>query len=163
MFLKESLVSVEKMPEDSLENIVAKYVEMNAAHPFYEGNGRSTRIRFDLILKNLGKCVGWSKIEKREYLAAMKKSPVDATGIFLPVSDALTMEIDDREIFMKGIDSSYYYEERRTNLSDTVGKRKASGNAETFREQKDAAMSCTPQKLPDHFKKRRSRPAVPFR
>ena len=113
MYLQENLLKIEKMPEDTLENIVKKYIEMNEAHPFREGNGRSTRIWLDLILKkNLGKCTDWSKmINKRDYLAAMKKSPVDGRDIFSLIKNALTTEIDDREIFMKGIDYSYYYEE----------------------------------------------------
>ena len=112
MYLQENLLKIEKMPEDTLENIVKKYIEMNVAHPFREGNGRSTRIWLDLILKkNLGKCTDWSKINKRDYLAAMKKSPVDGSHIFSLIKNALTTEIDDREIFMKGIDYSYYYEE----------------------------------------------------
>lgn len=112
MYLQENLLKIEKMPEDTLENIVKKYIEMNVAHPFREGNGRSTRIWLDLILKkNLGKCTDWSKINKRDYLAAVKKSPVDGRDIFSLIKNALTTEIDDREIFMKGIDYSYYYEE----------------------------------------------------
>lgn len=112
MYLQENLLKIEKMPEDTLENIVKKYIEMNVAHPFREGNGRSTRIWLDLILKkNLGKCTDWSKINKRVYLAAMKKSPVDGRDIFSLIKNALTTEINDREIFMKGIDYSYYYEE----------------------------------------------------
>lgn len=112
MFLKENLARIEQMQEDSLQNIVNKYVEMNVAHPFREGNGRSTRIWIDLILKkNLGKCVDWSRIEKKDYLRAMQESPVDARHIFRLIEGALTTEIDNREIFMKGIDYSYYYEE----------------------------------------------------
>ena len=84
---------------------------MNVAHPFMEGNGRSTRIWLDLILKkNLRKCVDWSKIDKRAYLSAMQKSPVDSSYIYALISGALTDEINDRELFMKGIDYSYYYE-----------------------------------------------------
>ena len=111
MYLKENLAIIDKMPEDTIENIVKKYVEMNVAHPFMEGNGRSTRIWLDLILKkNLRKCVDWSKIDKRAYLTAMQESPVDYTYILALISDALTDEIDNREMFMKGIDYSYYYE-----------------------------------------------------
>ena len=111
MYLKENLAIIDKMPEDNIENIVKKYVEMNVAHPFMEGNGRSTRIWLDLILKkNLRKCVDWSKIDKRAYLTAMQESPVDYTYILALISDALTDEIDNREMFMKGIDYSYYYE-----------------------------------------------------
>ncbi len=112
MYLHESLRSIERMSEDCLENIVRKYVEMNVAHPFMEGNGRSTRIWLDLILKkNLKKCTDWSKIDKQEYLAAMRRSPVDYTDIFALIEGALTEDINNREIFMKGIDYSYYYEE----------------------------------------------------
>ena len=112
MYLSENLAHIEKMPENTIENIVKKYVEMNIAHPFMEGNGRSTRIWLDLILKkNLHTCTDWSKIDKREYLEAMKQSPVDASHIFELIKNAQTSKIDDREIVMKGIDYSYYYEE----------------------------------------------------
>ncbi len=112
MYLKENLARIEKMPESTLEEIVKKYVEMNIAHPFMEGNGRSARIWLDLILKkNLHKCVDWSKIDKRAYLDAMRKSPVDASDIYRLIEGALTDRINDRELFMKGIDYSYYYEE----------------------------------------------------
>ena len=100
------------MPEETLGQIVAKYVEMNIAHPFREGNGRTTRIWLDLILrKNLSKCVDWSRIDKAEYLEAMKRSVADSNKIFELLKNALTSKINDREIFMKGIDYSYYYEE----------------------------------------------------
>ncbi len=112
MFLQDNLKLIEKMPEDTIENIVKKYVEMNVAHPFMEGNGRSTRIWLDLILKkNLHKCTDWSKIDKREYLAAMQESPVNSVHIYELIKGALTDDINDREIFMKGIDYSYYYEQ----------------------------------------------------
>ena len=112
MYLSENLAHIEKMPENTIENIVKKYVEMNIVHPFMEGNGRSTRIWLDLILKkNLHTCTDWSKIDKREYLEAMKQSPVDASHIFELIKNAQTSKIDDREIVMKGIDYSYYYEE----------------------------------------------------
>ena len=112
MYLDVMLPIIEKMPETTFEEIVAKYVEMNIAHPFMEGNGRSTRIWLDLILKkNLHTCTDWSKIDKREYLDAMKQSPVDASHIFELIKNAKTSKIDDREIVMKGIDYSYYYEE----------------------------------------------------
>lgn len=111
MYLKENLAFIDKMTEDTVENIVKKYVEMNIAHPFMEGNGRSTRIWLDLILKkNLRKCVDWSKIDKRAYLSAMQKSPVDSSDISELINNSLTDEIDNRELFMKGIDYSYYYE-----------------------------------------------------
>ncbi len=112
MYLRENLAAIDKMPEDTLEHIIKKYVEMNIAHPFMEGNGRSTRIWLDLILKkNLRKCVDWSKIDKIEYLSAMQRSPVDDSEIQKLIENALTDKINDREIFMKGIDYSYYYEE----------------------------------------------------
>ncbi len=111
-YLDETLLSIERMPDDNVEQIVRKYVEMNVAHPFMEGNGRTTRIWLDLIFKkNLAKCVDWSKIDKTEYLEAMKLSVVDYTDILALIENALTDKIDDREIFMKGIDYSYYYEE----------------------------------------------------
>lgn len=112
MYLQDNLRLIEKMPEDTLENIVKKYVEMNVAHPFMEGNGRSTRIWLDLILKkNLKKCTDWSKIDKKEYLTAMQESPVDSSHIYELIKGALTDDINNREIFMKGIDYSYYYEQ----------------------------------------------------
>lgn len=112
VFLQDNLQLIEKMPEDTLENIVKKYVEMNVAHPFMEGNGRSTRIWLDLILKkNLKKCTDWSKIDKKEYLTAMQESPVDSSHIYELIKGALTDDINNREIFMKGIDYSYYYEQ----------------------------------------------------
>ena len=112
MYLIDNLKNIEKMPENTFEEIVAKYVEMNIAHPFMEGNGRSTRIWLDLIFKkNLGKCVDWSKIDKKDYLEAMRKSIVDSTLIKDLLSNALTDKINDREVFMKGVDYSYYYEE----------------------------------------------------
>ncbi len=111
-YLDETLSSIEKMPESTLEEIVKKYVEMNVAHPFMEGNGRTTRIWLDLILKkNLSKCVDWSMIDKSEYLEAMRSSVVDYSDILALIKKALTDKIEDREIFMKGIDYSYYYEE----------------------------------------------------
>ena len=111
-YLDQTLLKIEEMPEDTVEQIVRKYVEMNVAHPFMEGNGRTTRIWLDLILKkNLSKCVDWSKIDKTKYLEAMKLSVVDYADILSLVKSALTDKINDREIFMKGIDYSYYYEE----------------------------------------------------
>ncbi len=111
MFLAENLKTIERMPENTFEEIVAKYVEMNVAHPFMEGNGRSTRIWLDLILKkNLKLCVDWSKINKKDYLAAMQRSVVNTDAITDLLRNALTGDIDNREIIMKGIDYSYYYE-----------------------------------------------------
>lgn len=111
-YLPETLVNIEKMPEATFDNIVDKYVEMNVAHPFREGNGRSTRIWLDLILKKrMQKCIDWSRINKKDYLNAMQKSVVNSSDIKLLLSTALTDKINDREIFMKGIDYSYYYEQ----------------------------------------------------
>ncbi len=111
-FLGNALKEIEEMPENTFDEIVNKYVEMNIAHPFMEGNGRSTRIWLDLILKkNLKKCVDWSKIGKTEYMNAMIKSATNSADIKRLLENALTDEIDSREMFMKGIDYSYYYEE----------------------------------------------------
>ena len=102
---------IDSMPENNLDEIVEKYVETNIAHPFMEGNGRATRIWLDCVLKiRLGKCVDWQKIDKKNYLKAMEKSPVDSKEIKKLIENALTEKINDREIFMKGIDYSYYYE-----------------------------------------------------
>ncbi len=112
MYLNESLNMIEKMPNDTFEQIVAKYVEMNIAHPFMEGNGRSMRIWLDLILKeNLKRCIDWAKIDKANYINAMQRSPVSDLEIRELLRFALTDKIDDREVFMKGIEQSYYYEE----------------------------------------------------
>ena len=111
-YLMQNLRLIEAMPETTFDEIVNKYVEMNVAHPFMEGNGRSTRIWLDLIFKKrLKLCVDWSKIDKKEYLAAMRQSTTDARAIKALLKGAMTDKIDDREIFMKGIDYSYYYEQ----------------------------------------------------
>lgn len=111
-FLGNTLKQIEEMPESTFDEIVDKYVEMNIAHPFMEGNGRSTRIWLDLIFKKrLKKCVDWSKINKNDYLGAMVKSSADSAKLRNLLKNALTDEIDSREMFMKGIDYSYYYEE----------------------------------------------------
>ena len=111
-YLHDNLKTIEQMPETTFDEIVDKYVEMNVAHPFMEGNGRSTRIWLDLIFKKqLKMCVDWSKIDKKDYLDAMVASRVDSTRIRELLKQALTDKIDDREIFMKGIDYSYYYEQ----------------------------------------------------
>lgn len=111
-YLHKNLKTIEKMPETTFDEIVDKYVEMNVAHPFMEGNGRSTRIWLDMIFKKrLKMCVDWSKIDKREYLDAMIASHTDSSRIRELLRGALTDRIDDREIFMKGIDYSYYYEQ----------------------------------------------------
>lgn len=112
MHFPATLEMIERMPETTFDEILDKYVEMNVAHPFMEGNGRSTRIWFDLMLKHsLKLCVDWSKIDKNEYLSAMRESVSDSTHLKKIVESALTNLIDDREIFMKGIDYSYYYEQ----------------------------------------------------
>lgn len=111
-YFATTLPTIEKMPETTFDEIVDKYIEMNIAHPFMEGNGRSTRIWLDLMLKRtLKKCVDWSKINKNDYLQAMEKSPADSSLIHDFLGNALTDKINDRELFMKGIDYSYYYEE----------------------------------------------------
>ncbi len=114
-FLPETLKSIEKMPESTFDEIADKYVEMNIAHPFMEGNGRSTRIWLDLMLKkNLKLCVDWSKINKKDYLSAMEKSVSSPAQIKALLKSALTDKINDREVFMKGVDYSYYYEQEDT-------------------------------------------------
>lgn len=111
-FLPQTLADIERMPQFNYDQIVSKYVEMNIAHPFREGNGRATRIWLDLMLKNsLGLCVDWSQINKNTYLDAMTKSVADDSAIRELLKSALTDKINDREMFMKGIDYSYYYEE----------------------------------------------------
>lgn len=111
MYLEIALEHIDKMPQRNLDEIVAKYVEMNIAHPFREGNGRATRIWLDLILKKeLKQVVDWNLIDKEDYLSAMERSPVKDLEIKYLISNALTDKINDREIFMKGINISYYYE-----------------------------------------------------
>jgi len=110
-YLDNALKTIEKMPEQTFEQIIDKYVEMNVAHPFMEGNGRAARIWLDLILKrNLRFCVDWSLINKADYLDAMKLSPDDSSKIRNLIKNAMTNKIDDRQVYMKGIDYSYYYE-----------------------------------------------------
>ena len=111
LYLKEALAAIEKMPEATFEDIIAKYVEMNIAHPFREGNGRATRIWLDMMLKNgIGQVVDWSKVDKEDYLLAMERSPIRDTEIKVVLRAALTEEVSSREIYLKGIDHSYYYE-----------------------------------------------------
>ena len=111
MYLEDILHKIDNMPQDTFENIIKKYVEMNIAHPFREGNGRSTRIWLDLILKKeLNKVIDWSKVNKEDYLLAMERSPVKDLEIRLLLQNALNDKINDRQVFMKGIDSSYEYE-----------------------------------------------------
>ena len=112
LYLSEVLEKIGRMPEATFEDIVDKYVEMNIAHPFMEGNGRSMRLWLDLMLKkSLKKCVDWAQIDKASYLSAMQRSPVNALEIRELLRGALTLDIESREVFMKGIEQSYYYEE----------------------------------------------------
>ena len=111
MYLEAALQNIDKMPQATFDEIIEKYVEMNIAHPFREGNGRSTRIWLDCILKKeLGKVVDWSQVDKEDYLLAMERSPIKDIEIKHILKNALTEKIDDREVYMKGIDHSYYYE-----------------------------------------------------
>ena len=111
MYLQAALENIDKMPQSNFEEIVEKYVEMNIAHPFREGNGRSTRIWLDHILKTkIGKVIDWSKVDKEDYLLAMERSPIKDVEIKVLLKGALTDEINSREVYMKGIDHSYYYE-----------------------------------------------------
>ena len=111
MYLQAALENIDKMPQSNFDEIVEKYVEMNIAHPFREGNGRSTRIWLDHILKNeIGKVVDWSKVDKEDYLLAMERSPIKDVEIKVLLKGALTDEINSREVYMKVIDQSYYYE-----------------------------------------------------
>ena len=111
MYLEDVLNKIDEMPQNNFENIIKKYVEMNIAHPFREGNGRSTRIWLDMILKKeIGKVIDWSKVDKEEYLLAMERSPIKDLEIRVLLEEALTDKINDRVVYMKGIDMSYQYE-----------------------------------------------------
>lgn len=111
VYLQDALKHIENMPQSTFDEIIKKYVEMNVAHPFREGNGRSTRIWLDLILKKeLSKVVDWRRVDKNDYLLAMERSPIKDLEIKVILKDALTDDINDREVFMKGIDASYSYE-----------------------------------------------------
>lgn len=111
MYLHAALENIDKMPQSNFDEIVEKYIEMNIAHPFRDGNGRSARIWLDHIMKNeIGKVVDWSKVDKEDYLLAMERSPIKDVEIKVLLKGALTDEVDSREIYMKGIDHSYYYE-----------------------------------------------------
>ena len=115
MYLEAALANIEKMPQNTFDQIIEKYVEMNVAHPFREGNGRATRIWLDHILKNeLGMVVDWSLVEKEDYLLAMERSPIKDIEIKHLLKNALTDKVDDRQVFMKGIDTSYHYEGYKT-------------------------------------------------
>lgn len=126
VYLDAALANIEKMPQGTFDEIIEKYVEMNVAHPFHEGNGRSTRIWLDLMLKQeLCKVVDWSRVSKDDYLLAMERSPVRDTEIKVLLKEALTEDINNREVYMKGIDNSYYYEGYNTfqtaALADSTG------------------------------------------
>ncbi len=111
IYIEEALKNIDKMPQSTFDEIIEKYVEMNVAHPFREGNGRSTRIWLDHILKNeIGKVIDWSKVDKEDYLLAMERSPIKDLEIKYLLKNALTDEINSRDVYMKGIDHSYYYE-----------------------------------------------------
>ena len=111
IYLEAALANIDKMPQSTYDEIIEKYVEMNVAHPFREGNGRSTRIWLDLMLKSgIGQVVDWSKVDKEDYLLAMERSPIKDVEIKVLLKDALTGDVNSREVFMKGIDHSYYYE-----------------------------------------------------
>lgn len=123
MYLKEVLAKIDAMPQNNFEDIIRKYVEMNIAHPFREGNGRSTRIWLDMILKEeIGRVVDWSKVDKEEYLLAMERSPVKDTEIRMLLKSALTDRVNDRIVYMKGIDISYQYEGYSTYLMNELDK-----------------------------------------
>ncbi len=111
IYLEAALANIDKMPQSTYDEIIEKYVEMNVAHPFREGNGRSTRIWLDLMLKSgIGQVVDWSRVDKEDYLLAMERSPIKDVEIKVLLKDALTGDVNSREVFMKGIDQSYYYE-----------------------------------------------------
>lgn len=121
MYLKEALEKIDKMPQETFEQIIKKYVEMNVAHPFREGNGRITRIWLDCILKKqLGICVDWSKIDKQDYLLAMERSPIKDLEVKELLKGALTDKINDREVYMKGLDASYAIEGYSIYLADEL-------------------------------------------
>ncbi len=124
MYLKNILNKIDEMPQHNFEEIIQKYIEMNIAHPFREGNGRSTRIWLDMILKKeLNKVIDWSKVNKEDYLLAMERSPIKDTEIRILLQNALTNKINDRQVFMKGIDASYQYEGYNTySLNDLDNK-----------------------------------------
>lgn len=124
MYLDAALAAIDRMPQGTFDEIVEKYVEMNVAHPFREGNGRSTRIWFDCILrKELGQVVDWSLVDREDYLLAMERSPVRDTEIKALLKAALTSAVDDRQVYMKGIDASYRYEGYATYTMDEVLER----------------------------------------
>ena len=124
MYLEQALAHIDAMPQSTYEEIIAKYVEMNVAHPFREGNGRSTRIWLDLILKKeLSQVVDWSNVDKEDYLLAMERSPIKDVEIKELLRPALTSEINDREVYMKGLDASYNYEGYFTYKTKDLGEK----------------------------------------
>lgn len=123
LYLEDILKKIDKMPENNYDEIIKKYVEMNVAHPFREGNGRSTRIWLDMILKSrLNKVIDWSKVEKEDYLLAMERSPIKDTEINLLLKSALTDKVNDRTVYMKGLDASYKYEGYNTYKMEELDK-----------------------------------------
>ena len=126
MYLEAALKGVDAMPQSTFDEIIEKYVEMNIAHPFREGNGRSTRIWLDCILKReLGKVVDWNKVDKEDYLLAMERSPIKDVEIKKLLQDALTDQINSRQVYMKGIDASYHYEGYNTYSAEKIASRDA--------------------------------------
>lgn len=123
LYLEDILKKIDKMPENNYDEIIKKYVEMNVAHPFREGNGRSTRIWLDMILKSrLNKVIDWGKVEKEDYLLAMERSPIKDTEINLLLKSALTDKVNDRTVYMKGLDASYKYEGYNTYKMEELDK-----------------------------------------
>ena len=121
MYLERALEHISKMPQSTYDEIVDKYIEMNVAHPFREGNGRSTRIWLDQILKQeLGQVIDWSRIDKDQYLSAMERSPINGLELKYLLKEALTEAVDDRQVYMKGLDASYYYEGYYTYKTDEL-------------------------------------------
>lgn len=123
LYLESNLAIIERMPEGSFDEIIEKYVEMNVAHPFREGNGRATRIWLDLILKkNLNKCIDWAMVDRADYLSAMERSPVNSLEIKHLLKNALTDKVDDRGVYLRGIQQSYVYEDLdRYDIEDIEG------------------------------------------
>jgi cell filamentation protein len=123
MYLEAALANIAKMPQSTFDEIIEKYVEMNVAHPFREGNGRSTRLWLDAILKKeLRQVIDWNMVDKDDYLLAMERSPVKDVEIKVLLKNALTDKIDDREVYMKGIDASYYYEGYNTYKTENLNE-----------------------------------------
>ena len=129
LYLREAISSVEKLPQKTFDEIVTKYVEMNVVHPFREGNGRSMRLWLDDIFRReLGKVIDWSRVDKNNYLQAMERSPINDSEIKKLLATALTDKVADREIFMKGLDASYFYENYFAYRSEDLIRRRQDGN-----------------------------------